>query len=238
MEKAAGSHFHQHDDVKGAKSGRDDNEEVAGRDHLGVMMDEGEPALLGVGRRKYRATVQGKLGFPVSVAARWRCVPVPTWVSRPFISRLTALRLLGRRGRLAVFDFQRQKRRNPWRCQRRSVSAWTCTRASRQASHLGHQRCPGTCGESHPSDQVDGNQRQGPQAVHNGEVPHGTRQGIAQDRTLRNVTGLPLWAPTEFLRTTGLPQAWVDQCSTPRNAHSARVSAHRSCRRSWLEAHS
>jgi hypothetical protein len=43
--------------------------------------------------------------------------------------------LLGRRGRPVVFDFQRQTRRNPWRCQRRSVSAWTFTSASRQANH-------------------------------------------------------------------------------------------------------
>jgi hypothetical protein len=34
-----------------------------------------------------------------------------------------------------------------------------------------------TCGEGNQSDQVDGNQRQRPQAVHNGEEAHGARHG-------------------------------------------------------------
>ena len=46
-----------------------------------------------------------------------------------------------------------------------------------QKQVLGRQRRPRTCGEGNQSDQVDGNQRQRPQAVHNGEEAHGTRHG-------------------------------------------------------------
>src|SRR6187551_2170545 len=58
MEKAAGSHFHQHQVVESVKRGRDHDEEVAGHDHLGVIVDEGEPALLGVWRAHRSATAQ------------------------------------------------------------------------------------------------------------------------------------------------------------------------------------
>ena len=44
-----------------------------------------------------------------------------------------------------------------------------------QEEVLGHQRRPRACGEGNQSDQVDGNQRQRPQAVHNGGEAHGTR---------------------------------------------------------------
>jgi len=53
-----GSHFHQHEDVKGTKRGRHYDEEVAGHDYLGVIVDEGEPALLGVWRAHRSATAQ------------------------------------------------------------------------------------------------------------------------------------------------------------------------------------
>ena len=58
MEKAAGSYVHRHEDVEGAKRGRDDDEEVAGHDHLGMIVDEGEPALLGIGRAHGAAPAQ------------------------------------------------------------------------------------------------------------------------------------------------------------------------------------
>jgi len=57
-----------------------------------------------------------------------------------------------------------------------------------QKQVLGHQRRPRTCGEGHQSDQVDGNQRQRPLAVHNGEELTGLDMDRAQDHTLRNVT--------------------------------------------------
>ena len=58
MEKAAGSYVHQHQDVESVKRGRDDDEEVAGHDHPGVILDEGEPALLGIGRAHGAAPAQ------------------------------------------------------------------------------------------------------------------------------------------------------------------------------------
>ena len=42
--------------------------------------------------------------------------------------------LLGVRGLPTGRDFQRQRRRNPMRCQRMKVSGWTFTRASRHAN--------------------------------------------------------------------------------------------------------
>ena len=55
-ENAGSSHFHQHEDVEDAERGRHHHEEVAGHDHLGVIVDEGEPALLGVWRAHRAAT--------------------------------------------------------------------------------------------------------------------------------------------------------------------------------------
>src|SRR5215472_600257 len=48
------------------------------------------------------------------------------------ISRMSRRRFLGTCGLPTGRDFQRQKRRNPLRCQRRTVLGWTFTRASRQ----------------------------------------------------------------------------------------------------------
>src|SRR5215831_10464341 len=50
------------------------------------------------------------------------------------ISRISLRRSLGIRGLPRGRDFQRQRRRNPLRCQRMNVSGWTFTRASRQAN--------------------------------------------------------------------------------------------------------
>ena len=49
--------FHDHEYVKGAKSGRNHNEEVTRHDHLGMVMDEGQPTLLWIGRA-HRAVAQ------------------------------------------------------------------------------------------------------------------------------------------------------------------------------------
>jgi len=43
--------------VKAAKSRRGHNEEVARHNHLGVVMDEGQPTLFGIGR-PHRAVAQ------------------------------------------------------------------------------------------------------------------------------------------------------------------------------------
>lgn len=49
MENSAGAQSHDHEYVKRAECGSDHNEEVARRDHLGMVMDEGQPTLLGIG---------------------------------------------------------------------------------------------------------------------------------------------------------------------------------------------
>ena len=82
MENAASAHPHQQEDVEGAKRGRQHDKEVACHDLFGVIVDESEPALLGVWRAHRADTSrpsEWKPGFPALTAARWRCVPVPRW---------------------------------------------------------------------------------------------------------------------------------------------------------------
>src|SRR5215469_8455207 len=57
VENSSCSQFHDHEYVKSAKSRRDHNEEITCHDHLGMVMDEGQPALFGIGCA-HRAGVQ------------------------------------------------------------------------------------------------------------------------------------------------------------------------------------
>src|SRR4029077_6316416 len=57
MEDSPSAQFHDHEYVKGAKSGRNHNEEVTRHDPLGMVMDEGQPTLLWIGRA-HRAVAQ------------------------------------------------------------------------------------------------------------------------------------------------------------------------------------
>jgi hypothetical protein len=63
-------------------------------------------------------------------SVRWQCAPLPRSDSAA-ISRMSRRKSLGICGLPTGRDFQRQKRRNPLRCQRRNVSGLTFTRASR-----------------------------------------------------------------------------------------------------------
>ena len=47
-----------------------------------------------------------------------------------------------------------------------------------QEAVLGYQRRPRTCGEGNQSDQVNSNQKQGPQAMHDSGKAQGTRHGL------------------------------------------------------------
>src|SRR5215831_12995820 len=54
------------------------------------------------------------------------------------IRRIRACRSAGIGGRPGV-DFQRQKSRNPWQCQRRNVSGCTTAKAARQSNQRASQ---------------------------------------------------------------------------------------------------
>src|SRR5215831_8818608 len=58
VEDAAASHFHQHEYVQVSKSSCDHDEEVTSHNDLGVVVDEGQPALLGIGRARRTAVSQ------------------------------------------------------------------------------------------------------------------------------------------------------------------------------------
>ena len=140
MKNSTGAQFHHHEHIKGAEAGRHDDEEVAGHDRFGVMVNEREPTLVWTGRahraplRSYFSTIRGETRIPSfsfnSLAMR---LSPQVGFSAP-ISRISCRSCLGRRGLPASFDFQRQESRNPLRCQRISVSGLTFTSASRHWS--------------------------------------------------------------------------------------------------------
>jgi hypothetical protein len=76
-----------------------------------------------------------KLGCPVSVSTRWRCVPLPRVEFSAAIRRINAWRSFSRRGLPTGRDFYRQNKRNRLRCHRISVSGLTTTKALRQSNH-------------------------------------------------------------------------------------------------------
>ena len=49
VENSPRCQFHDYEYVKGAERGRDHDEEVARHDRLGMIVDEGQPTLLGIG---------------------------------------------------------------------------------------------------------------------------------------------------------------------------------------------
>jgi hypothetical protein len=49
MEDSTRAQCHDHKYIQGAERGSDHNEEVAGRDHLGMVADKGQPTLLRIG---------------------------------------------------------------------------------------------------------------------------------------------------------------------------------------------
>lgn len=174
-------------------------------------MNEGEPGQLGVWRSHRAATTQilGDCGMgnpnsqlqlePASDAF------VPHLGLSAAISRINSWSLWGRRGRPADFDFQRQKRRSPWRYQRWSVSAWRFTSPPQpdlplleqsqlhsQEEVLGLERRPRACAEDNQPEQVDANQRRGPQAMHNGMEANVPRTGLPR---IARYNALPVCFP-------------------------------------------
>ena len=85
-------------------------------------------------RRRYFATVREETRIPGLNCNSLAMRSCPQVGLSAATSRIDAWRFLGKRGRPALFDFQRQKSRNPWRCQG-SVSACTFTSALRHANH-------------------------------------------------------------------------------------------------------
>src|SRR5688572_32753638 len=58
MEDPARAQLHQDDYVQRAERGGDQDEEVAGDDHVGMIADEGQPTLLWIGRAQRSAGAQ------------------------------------------------------------------------------------------------------------------------------------------------------------------------------------
>jgi len=61
MENSSRSEFHDHEYAQGAESGCDDDEKVTRHDHLGMVVDEGQPTLLWIGRAHRSAATQALL---------------------------------------------------------------------------------------------------------------------------------------------------------------------------------
>ena len=58
MQDPTGAQFHDHEHVQCTEGGGDHHEEVAGRDHLGMVADEGEPTLFWIGRAHWSPGAQ------------------------------------------------------------------------------------------------------------------------------------------------------------------------------------
>ncbi len=58
MEKSPRAQLHDHEYVKNAERGRDHNEEITCHDHLGMVVNECQPALLWIGRSHWSANAQ------------------------------------------------------------------------------------------------------------------------------------------------------------------------------------
>ena len=88
MEDPARAQLHDDEYVQCAERGCDHNEEVAGRDHLGMIADEGQPTLLWIGRAHRSGGAQVLSCRPrrhecrASVSVRSRFVPHPMSRSR------------------------------------------------------------------------------------------------------------------------------------------------------------
>ena len=105
------------------------------------------------GRRccKYFPTVRGETRIPSFSCNSLAMRSSPQVGFSAAISRIRSRRFLGKRGLPVGFDFQRQKSRNPLRCQRMSVSGLTFTSASAPLEHSAqsrHQPASGIVGPS------------------------------------------------------------------------------------------
>ncbi|MCU1335391.1 MAG: hypothetical protein JWO19_972 [Bryobacterales bacterium] len=140
VQDSAPAQFHENEYIKDTESGRHHDEEVTSHNSLGVIAHEGQPALAGIGLSAgtlgqiltHRAGRNRIPSFSFNSLAM--CLSPQVGFSRA-IWRINAWRSFGRRGRPVGQDFHRQKRRNPLRCHRISVSGLSTTKALRQSNH-------------------------------------------------------------------------------------------------------
>ena len=96
--------------------------------------DLGSELRFGPGVFRYFCTLRGETWIPSFSISSLAIRSCPQLGFSADILRINSWRLLGKRGLPVGFDFQRQNSRNPLRCQRTSVSAWTATSAPRQSN--------------------------------------------------------------------------------------------------------
>ena len=137
--------FHHGEDVKELESRRDNGQEVGGDDRLRVISNECRPAL----RRMVRtAATVISIRHVLSHGTRRHAdaeldeelmgdaLFAPGHILEAAISKMSFLSSSGTGGRPLGRDFQRQNKRNPFRCQRMSVSGFTTMRAFFQSKIL------------------------------------------------------------------------------------------------------
>src|SRR5499427_595852 len=83
---------------------------------------------------KYFSTVRGETRIPSFSFNSLAMRSSPQVTFSAAICRINCRRFFGKQGLPVGFDFQRQNSRNPLRCQRMSVSAWTFTSAPRHGN--------------------------------------------------------------------------------------------------------
>src|SRR5215468_8077975 len=83
---------------------------------------------------RYFSTVRGETRIPSFNCNSLAMRSSPQVTFSAAICRINCRRFFGKRGLPDGFDFQRQNSRNPLRCQRMSVSAWTFTSAPRHGN--------------------------------------------------------------------------------------------------------
>src|SRR5215831_2267743 len=104
VEDTTASDLHPHEYVQVSKSGCDHDEKVTGHDDLGMVVDEGQPALFRI-RRTYRATVsqvlpmvRGETRIPSFSCSSWAMRSSPQVVFSAAISRISRRISFARRG--------------------------------------------------------------------------------------------------------------------------------------------
>jgi hypothetical protein len=106
-----------------------------------MIVDEGEPALFGIGRAHGAATAQvlrDRAGGNPDSQFQLQLVGDAFLSPRGILRRHLAdqpLEVVGQAWSARRLRLPTPEEADPWRCQRRSVSAWTFTSASRQANH-------------------------------------------------------------------------------------------------------
>src|SRR5260370_34265075 len=131
MKDSPGAQFHDHKYIKDAEAGRDDHEESHATIALAWLRTNVSQRCFGSGSRRgpplfrYFPTVRGETRIPSFIFSSLAMRSSPQMGFSAAIFRIRSRRSPGKRGLPVGLDFQRQKSRNPLRCQRSSVSAFT-----------------------------------------------------------------------------------------------------------------